>query len=686
LSGLRPFTEHPDRRRDPHEQARLLASDALREPLGELDAAWLDDHLAGCSPCRAEAEDFLADAALLRSLRDVPPPAPRDLGARVSLALDEETRRALRRRAAALGGRRQASGSPLGSLRGNLAMASGVLAGIGVAVLAVVLAVPLGLLPVFPPFAQPPVVNPLPAATPIVVDTHPVAWVRRTNDGRYVISSAEVDRVCPGSDATPCGTLDSAATTLAALDVRPSSILLPRDGSPAVVVGDGVIYAITVTLAAPVTSPAPDASPLATGMPAHTPAAPGASVSPPTDPPAPPGVLPPVQSPDPDPPVGVSPTPFGPRAAFRPAPPAPAEPRPSPPPAEATVPLLATPGVTPWPDEPPLPWPETPLPTLPPPLPEPTPAAVQAIAEGVVLVGAPPAYSPNGQWLAFSARPSDGSRGPDVYVWRVGDPLALPITTDQASVFAGWLGDRILASTARLAAPAETDEEVDPERESATGDATVPSGAHETDGPGEIPGPEADPAAVVARSFVIDPVDGSLTWLPRDGIWLPVVDPTDRLVVFWTGSLAWSPVDLTWLPATGWLAFADWRAVLDGSADLEARPLPLAIAGSDTVSFEVAFDPAGRRLGVWVADPIVPGSGYLALIAVTDDGSLGEVLLADVAALPGFSLGTDRLAWSTPPGRNGQGSQVTVFAWKGEHAGQVYSIPDAGDHPLVVAR
>jgi hypothetical protein len=304
----------------------------------------------------------------------------------------------------------------------------------------------------------------------------------------------------------------------------------------------------------------------------------------------------------------------------------------------------------------------------------------------VVLVGAPPAYSSDGQWVAFSARPSDGSRGPDVFVWRVGDLRAVPITSDQGSVFAGWIGDRILASTARLAGASETGDQVDPDVELATGDTSDLAGEAETDEQGEVPAPETDPAAVVARSFIIDPATAVTTWIPRDGIWLPVVDPTDRLVVFWTGSLAWSPDELAWLPASGWLAFADWRVVLDGSADLDALPLPLTIAGSETASFEVGFDPAGRRLGVWVADPVVPGSGYLALIAVTDDGSLGEVLFADAAALSGFSLGADRLAWSTPPGRNGQGSQVTVFAWKGDHAGQVYSIPDAGDEPLVVAR
>ena len=114
--------------------------------------------------------------------------------------------------------------------------------------------------------------------------------------------------------------------------------------------------------------------------------------------------------------------------------------------------------------------------------------------------------------------------------------------------------------------------------------------------------------------------------------------------------------------------------------------LPAAAVGADIADWEVRFDPAGRFLGVWVADPAAPGSGRLALVAVNSDASLGDVLLADAAALPGFSVGADRLAWSTPPGRNGQGSLVTVFAWSGADAGQLYGMPDPGEEPVVVVR
>jgi hypothetical protein len=279
----------------------------------------------------------------------------------------------------------------------------------------------------------------------------------------------------------------------------------------------------------------------------------------------------------------------------------------------------------------------------------------------VVIVGSPPAYSPDGRWVAFSARPASGEHGPDIYAWRVGDPRARLITEDHGSVFSGWLGDLVLASTARQVG---------------IGVATVDA---------VVPGPGADPATVEARSFTIDPANRSITELPLAAAWLPVVDPTSRLVVFWSGSLAWDAVARAWLPAAGELVVADWPA-LGTATEPEVEALPPAVAGGTATRFEVRFDPAGRRLAVWIADPDVPNGGRLSLVAVDADATLGAVLLADAAALPGFSLDADRLAWSTPPGRNGQGSLVTVYAWRGDDAGQVYSVPDTGDEPLVVGR
>ena len=63
-----------------------------------------------------------------------------------------------------------------------------------------------------------------------------------------------------------------------------------------------------------------------------------------------------------------------------------------------------------------------------------------------------------------------------------------------------------------------------------------------------------------------------------------------------------------------------------------------------------------------------------------------QFLLADIAALPGLSLGSDRLAWASPSGQNGQGSTLSVYAWSDDGAGSVHGAPDPGTGDLVVAR
>ena len=65
---------------------------------------------------------------------------------------------------------------------------------------------------------------------------------------------------------------------------------------------------------------------------------------------------------------------------------------------------------------------------------------VVSILDDVHSAGAPPAWSRNGEVLAFSAMPADGSHGPDVYTWRQGDDVAQPLTEDHASYFASWSG------------------------------------------------------------------------------------------------------------------------------------------------------------------------------------------------------------------------------------------------------
>ena len=49
-----------------------------------------------------------------------------------------------------------------------------------------------------------------------------------------------------------------------------------------------------------------------------------------------------------------------------------------------------------------------------------------------------------------------GDTGPDIYVWRVGDDLARQLTDDHASVFASWVGNRVAGQPAAPRRPAAT--------------------------------------------------------------------------------------------------------------------------------------------------------------------------------------------------------------------------------------
>ena len=77
--------------------------------------------------------------------------------------------------------------------------------------------------------------------------------------------------------------------------------------------------------------------------------------------------------------------------------------------------------------------------------PTPTPESI-AIASDLIVIGQTAAYSPDGNWFAFTARPADESQGPDIYVWRVGSERAEPVTSDHHSVFASWADDQLVGS------------------------------------------------------------------------------------------------------------------------------------------------------------------------------------------------------------------------------------------------
>lgn len=300
------------------------------------------------------------------------------------------------------------------------------------------------------------------------------------------------------------------------------------------------------------------------------------------------------------------------------------------------------------------------------------------IASGVTVIGET-AYSANGQWLAFSARPSDSLSGPDLYLWHVGDPAALPVTTDHRTYFSAWLGNQVLASRVELpVTPAESPE-------AATAPPADPSAAATAEADAV---PEAHPS-----SFLIDPATLTRTEIAQPDVWLPVVDPTGRFVTYWSGTLRGTTDSLDWQLGTGRLVLDGWStgvapelaaspgATLDPAASTpRIGPLGAAvrIVEGQTAAFTTRFDPTGTRLAVWVGEQADSTLGRLHLLVL--DPQTGAVNAA-VAPLPGvpalrqFSMATGRLAWVSPPGQDGQQSSVQVLGWSHDDFGEIRTIP-----------
>jgi hypothetical protein len=278
------------------------------------------------------------------------------------------------------------------------------------------------------------------------------------------------------------------------------------------------------------------------------------------------------------------------------------------------------------------------------PSPEPTVALKIAIASGVSVVGESAAFSEDGDWFAFTARPADDSQGPDIYVWRVGDETAHRLTTDGRSVFASWQADTIIGSG--LAADAPID------------------GASEP------------------VSFSIDPASGERTDV-SNGLWRPAVDPSGAFAVAWDGSVVVAgsdPVDME--AGRGDLRLVRWPA--DGNASGTAGE-PVPGTSGKIADFDVRWDETGSWVAVWIAESTDPAVGRLTLLRL--DRESGRLTRPDgsptgVPALAGFSIGDGRLAWVTPHGQDAQGSKVQVVAWSGEGVGGTESVP--GEDVVVV--
>jgi len=581
----------PDMDGPSHERARVRAAERLDGPLDPAEAAWLDEHLAGCTACTAVARSYEADRAALRGLRAYEPEAPRDLWARTSAAIERESSH----RPAA----RSASGRTATAPRRRLP-ALGVLS--GVAVIAVV----IGATALSGAFLNGPSTGlgpnpsgsavagtvPTPGPTPILVAAGDVGWVDTANDGAYAYNTTPVDQVCAHEQQPDCAPVKNGDSKPVTLNVKPKSINQSPTRNQVVVVGadpagGDKVLVIALPTTQPSASPTPSPTPEATATiePTATPTA-TATAS-----------------------TTVQPTATTPPASEPPASQPPTEPPASPPPA------TPTPSPTPR---------ETPIPSS------------VAIASGVKVVGQSAAYSPSGMWFAFTARPSDDSAGPDIYVWHLGDEKARQVTTDHASVFASWIGSQMLGS--RLA-------------------------------PGSESGTEAQP-----QSFFLDPTDGSEKPI-AGAVWRPVVDPTGHWDVAWEGTVKVADDGHTIVPATGSLVLRRFQAGV--GPDL-TEATPTVVADGASPEFDARWDETGTWLAVWVADPADGSFGRLSLSHVNPQtGKLARPTgaPADVAALPGFSIADGRLAWATPPGQGGEGSRIQIVAWSDENVGSLESGP-----------
>jgi predicted anti-sigma-YlaC factor YlaD len=674
MNGIGPVGRRTDQWRSAHERARVRAAERLEAPLPASEAAWLEDHLRDCPSCAAIAASYAADRAMLRRLRDANPEPPRDLWARTSAAIERE--------AAGRGRRRRTSASPPAPSRPAVGALSAL------AVVAVVLVATalsggflgehgIALASSHPGDSAPASLRAAPTA--IAVGAGQVRWLGVSDNGAFAYNVANVDAVCPVDRQPDCAPFADGHARPVTLTATPRYVFQSPVDDQAVVVGTDAAGADAVIVVA-----------LPTPEPAVTPAA---SEPPASDSPAPSGAtaaneLTPTSTPTP------------PAASTEPT-------------ASAVISLLPSssePGTAPT----------DVLVASASPSVEPAPGTAVAIITDVTVVGRGAGYSADGAWFAFSARPADGSTGPDIYVWHVGDPVALPLTRDHASIFASWVGNQLLGSRTMPAEPGSA--------ESPDGGPSEVPAAEPTPTPTSTPAPEASanveasappeptPAPeFAARTFLIDPLTGIET--PMLGAdWQPVVDPTGVFVAAWEGTVRAGPDGLSMVPATGRLVVHAFQVLPDpaagdtpadaptGSASVEpsdlpsdqpvaptdASPVPSSapavepqvIAEGPISEFDVRWDSTGTWLAVWIADAADPSIGRLSLLHV--DAATGRIdrptgAPQDVPALPGFSIGAGRLAWATPPGQGGEGSRIQIVAWtEADAVGAIESVPVEG--------
>jgi hypothetical protein len=580
-----------------HERARELAAQRIDEPLAPGDAAWLEAHLGACDACAGIAADYDADRAAVRAFGSVSPQPPRDLWARTAAAIEAE---AVHGRHARRPGRR---------LLGIPAAVLAPVAGLAVVAIAVGGALLNGS-PVAPGIP--------PGATPIAVTAGNVAVLSHAEDGSLSLSTGSLHGVCPlesrGCSVEP--SFDTARVARIGTSDDVEAVISPS-GDRIVVIqrgasGTGGVFVVpvhgtapTATAAAtptdvptprPTTAPTP--SPAVSDAPTETPASSGAPTGSPAS-------FEPTASPD----TSGSPASEPPSVAPESTPTPPVEP-------PSTVPT-ATPVVTESPTA-------TPVVAV-----TPRPDGAIEIASGVTVVAGPATYSADGTRFAFTARPIDGSGGPDVYVWDTRETVARAVTDDHRSVFADWAGDALLVSRVEGGVPSTT------KRDARTG------------------------RNVGERSR---------------RAWLPTLSPDGTRAAWWDGSVALADDGVTWLPDAGHLVIGSWP---DGGSELQT------LAEGKLGDWDVRWDPAGTALAVWIAPKAGREAGRLSLYRLdetTGRADLSKPLLADEPALGAFTLEPGMLAWSAP-GKT-QGRTVQVLAWKGDQVGRA-ELPAEGGSTLV---
>jgi hypothetical protein len=584
MSRFTRLRRRPDQWADAHERARAALAERMDGPLGIAESTWLEEHLAGCAGCTAVANAYEDDRLALRALRTQQPEPPRDLWARTAAALESTD----------AGGRR----TPEGSVRRSLPL--GALSGVAVVVMMIGVGLATANLPLGTiggvegegsplagdggPVSGGAAATLLADATPIAVTPGDVGYV--DNGAGKAMFRLTIDEVCPARNKSGCPVVGEGRQVALAFKGSPKSILASPSRLKAVAISDadaGGDEIVVVDLPQATDAPQATARSSASASVAPTPT-PTASAEPSSDPTA--------------------------------------APTPSVEPSAPSVPPVASidPSSTP----------------------SPTAAQQLAIASGIEVVGESAAFSADGRWFAFTARPADGSGGTDVYAWRVGDERARRITQDGASYFASWSDDTLIASR-----------------------------------PDDSSGAAAD-----ASTVSIDPRSGA-EHDAGDG-WRPAVDPSGKRAIVWMGSVKRSDDDTTWVPDDGALELRSWSADGPDRVRGTARDERVVTEAAPR-DFDVRWDESGEWVAVWVADPADPVIGRLTLYHVdTERDELEKVDGApvDVPALPGFSIGDGRLAWATPRGQGGEGSRIQIAAWSKTDVGIVESSP--GEDPVVI--